>query len=403
VAACKLAIITSHPIQYYVPWFRHLVQETNIEIKVFFLWDFGVTQQLDSGFKQIIQWDIPLLDGYNHEFIPNISSDPGTHHFWGLQNLTLSQQVKLYQPDAVLLMCYNYASIYRFIWGWNTKQVPLLFRGDSHRLSPSHSLKDLLKRQWISQIFSRCGACLYVGAANYDYFRYHHVTENRLFFTPHAIDNDRFFAQAEVASQQAQAWKQELGICITDNVILFAGKFEHKKRPLDLLKAFVQADLNQVSLLFVGAGILEAELKAAAAQYDNIFVAPFQNQTLMPRTYAIADLVVLPSYGAGETWGLAINEAMCMARPAIVSSHVGCAQDLIEDGVNGLVFPAGDVQALTLALKRAFTDCKLSSDENRSRLAQWGKASQEKIRQYSYVQTSAGLLKALLYLDVIKK
>jgi glycosyltransferase involved in cell wall biosynthesis len=403
VAAYKLAIITSHPIQYYAPWFRYLVQETDIEIKVFFLWDFGVTQQLDAGFKQVIQWDIPLLDGYNHEFVPNISSDPGTHHFWGLQNPTLSQQVKLYQPDAVLLMCYNYASIYSFLWGWNKKQIPLLFRGDSHRLIPSHGIKDLIKRTWISQIFSRFNACLYVGKANYDYFRYHRVPTTHLFLTPHAIDNDRFFAQAEVASQQAQLWKQELGISITDNVILFAGKFEHKKRPLDLLKAFIQADLNQVSLLFVGAGILEAELKAAASQYANVFIAPFQNQTLMPRTYAIADLVVLPSYGSGETWGLAINEAMCIARPAIVSSHVGCAQDLIEDGVNGLVFPAGDVRALTLALQKAFGAYRSSSDENRSRLTQWGKASQEKIRQYSYAQTSLGLLEALLYLDVIKK
>jgi glycosyltransferase involved in cell wall biosynthesis len=403
VTTCKLAIITSHPIQYYAPWFRYLVQETDIEIKVFYLWNFGVTQQIDTGFKQIIQWDIPLLDGYNHEFVPNVSSTPGTHHFWGLQNPTLSQQVKLYQPDAVLLMCYNYASIYKFIWGWNTKQVPLLFRGDSHRLISSHRLKDLLKRQWISQIFSRFGACLYVGAANYDYFRYHLVAEKQLFFTPHAIDNDRFFAQAEMANQQANCWKQELGIPPTDLVILFVGKFELKKRPLDLLEAFIQANLDQVTLLFVGAGGLEAELQAAASQHTNIYVAPFQNQTLMPRTYAIADLVVLPSYGSGETWGLAINEAMCMARPAIVSSHVGCAQDLIEDGVNGMVFSAGDVQSLTLTLKKAFADDRSSSDETRSRLAKWGKASHEKIRQYSYAQTSAGLLKALLYLDVMKK
>jgi glycosyltransferase involved in cell wall biosynthesis len=403
VAVCKIAIITSHPIQYYAPWFRYLVQETNIQLKVFFLWNFGITKQLDNGFKQVIQWDIPLLDGYDHAFVPNISADPGTHHFWGLQNPTLLQQVKLYEPDAVLLMCYNYASIYKFIWSWNTKQVPLLFRGDSHRLIFSRSFKEWLKKQWISQVFSRFAACLYVGAANYEYFRYHYVTENRLFLTPHAIDNDRFFAQAEVAHQQAQIWKQELGISTTDHVILFAGKFENKKRPLDLLKAFIRADLKQVSLLFVGSGVLEAELKAATAQYANVFIAPFQNQTFMPRTYAIADLVVLPSYGTGETWGLAINEAMCMARPIIVSNHVGCAQDLIEDGVNGLIFPAGDVQALTLALTKAFADYKSSSDKAQSRLAQWGKAGQEKIRQYSYAQTSAGLLKALLYLDALKK
>jgi glycosyltransferase involved in cell wall biosynthesis len=392
VSVCKLAIVTSHPIQYYAPWFRHLAQSTEIEIKAFYLWDFGVTQQVDAGFKQLLQWDIPLLDGYNYEFVPNVSPNPGTHNFWGLQNPTLIQQLNSYQPDAVLLMCYNYASIQRLIWSWNTRQSPLLFRGDSHRSIPTNGIKSLVKRQLISQIFRRFAACLYVGKANHDYFRYHDVAENRLFFAPHAIDNDRFFAQTNIANQQAQLWKQELGIPPTDNVILFAGKFESKKRPLDLLTAFIQAKLDQVSLLFVGAGTLEPELQALADRHPNIYIAPFQNQTFMPRTYAIADLVVLPSYGSGETWGLAINEAMCMARPAIVSNHVGCAQDLIEPGINGLVFPAGDTNALANCLRQAFVD--------RSQLESWGVTSQQKIQQYSYIQTSEGLMNALKYLKL---
>jgi glycosyltransferase involved in cell wall biosynthesis len=382
VSVCKLAIVTSHPIQYYAPWFRHLAQSTDIEIKVFYLWDFGVTQQVD----------IPLLDGYSYEFVPNVSSNPGTHHFWGLQNPTLIDRVTAYQPDAVLLMCYNYASTYRLIWNWGTRQAPLLFRGDSHRLFPASGIKSLVKRLFINQIFRRFSAVLYVGTANYQYFRYHHVAEDRLFFAPHAIDNDRFLAQTEIANQQAQLWKQELGIPATDLVILFAGKFESKKRPLDLLAAFLKANLSEVSLLFVGAGTLEPELKAAADRHANIYIAPFQNQTMMPRTYAIADLVILPSYGAGETWGLAINEAMCMACPAIISSHVGCAQDLIEPGVNGLIFPAGDITALANCLQQAFVD--------RSQLSRWGIASHQKIRQYSYIQTSQGLVNALKYLKL---
>jgi glycosyltransferase involved in cell wall biosynthesis len=393
VTTCKIAIITSHPIQYYAPWFRHLAQLIDLEIKVFYLWDFGVTEQIDAGFKQSLQWDIPLLDGYSCEFIANTSANPGTHHFWGLQNPSLLDRVRAYQPSAVLLMCYNYASIHQFIWNWVLHPAPLLFRGDSHRLIPTSGIKSLLKQQLISQIFRRFAACLYVGKANYEYFRYHNVAKDRLFFTPHSIDNDRFFAQTKIANQQAQLWKQELGIPSTHQVILFAGKFESKKRPLDLLTAFTQANLNQVSLLFVGAGTLEPNLQAAAAQHPNIYIAPFQNQTLMPRTYASADLVVLSSYGSGETWGLAINEAMCMARPAIVSNHVGCAQDLIKPGVNGLIFPAGDTNALADCLQQAFA--------NRSQLANWGEAGQQHIRKYSYTQTSQGLLTALQYLGCI--
>jgi glycosyltransferase involved in cell wall biosynthesis len=384
----KLAIITSHPIQYYAPWFRYLTSNSNLEIKVFYLWDFGVTEQVDIGFNQAFQWDIPLLTGYEYEFVPNISSKPGVNHFWGLQNPSLVSQVKAYKPDAVLLMLYNYASIYRFLGSWNSRQTPLIFRGDSHRLLLSSGVKVWARRQFITQVYRRFNACLYVGKANYQYFRYHGVSANKLFFSPHAVDNDRFFSHTEIAKQQAIIWKQELGIPQDHAVILFAGKFDSVKRPLDLLQAFVKAKLDRVSLLFVGAGILEDQLKYQAAEQANIYFAPFQNQSLMPRTYAIADLVVLPSYS--ETWGLAINEAMCLSRPVIVSNHVGCAQDLVTVGKNGLVFPAGDVSALTLSLQQAFSD--------RERLQHWGEESSRIISQYSYPQASQGLHQALDYI-----
>jgi len=383
----KLAIISSHPIQYYAPWFRYLTSTTNLTIKVFYLWDFGVTQQVDPDFGKSIQWDIPLLSGYEYEFVPNVSHNPGVHNWLGLQNPSLVSQVKAYEPDAVLLMTYNYASIYSFLWNWDSHQIPLIFRGDSHRLLPPTALKAWARRQFISQIYRRFAACLYVGKANYHYFRYHSVPANNLFFSPHAIDNDRFFSQTEIAKQQAIIWQQELGIPQNHAVILFAGKLEQKKRPLDLLQAFLQANLDRVSLLFVGSGILEDELKSQAAGQANIYFAPFQNQSFMPRSYAIADLVVLPSYGQQETWGLAINEAMCLSCPVIVSNHVGCAQDLVHPGKNGLIFPAGDVSALALSLQEAFSD--------RQRLQNWGKESRSIISHYSYLQATQGLNQAL--------
>ncbi|MCY7323818.1 MAG: glycosyltransferase, partial [Phormidesmis sp. CAN_BIN36] len=124
-----------------------------------------------------------------------------------------------------------------------------------------------------------------------------------------------------------------------------------------------------------------------------IYMAPFQNQSLMPRTYAIASLVVLPSYGAGETWGLALNEAMCMARPVIASSHVGCEQDLINTHKNGLVFPAGDILALAHCLQDAFSD--------RIRLKRWGEESRHRISNYSYIQATDGLKSALLNMGLL--
>lgn len=387
----KLAIITSHPIQYYAPWFRFLAQRPGLELRVFYLWDFGVRQQRDQQFSQSIQWDIPLLEGYDFEWVDNISSRPGTSHFWGLQNPSLSAQVAAFGADAVLLMNYNYASLYRFISTWT--RSPLLFRGDSHRLVPDRGPKAWLKRQWISLIYGRFQALLYVGKGNYQYFQEHGVPEDRLFHCPHGIDNDRFMAQQVQAQADALCWKQALGIASEQRVILFAGKWIEKKRPLDLLRAFAEANLENVSLVFVGAGALAEPLQREAERIPGVYFAPFQNQSQMPRTYALADLVVLPSYGSGETWGLAINEAMAMGRAVLVSDHVGCAADLVCSGENGLVFRAGDRSSLVAALRMAF--------EEPDRLRLWGEAGLRRIQGFSYGQMTAGLERALVSLSKI--
>ncbi|MBE9175012.1 glycosyltransferase family 4 protein [Synechocystis salina LEGE 06155] len=387
----RIAVIASHPIQYYAPLFRWANQEQNLTLKVFYLWNFGITDQVDQGFKQTLKWDIPLLDGYDFEFVPNVSQDPGTHHTFGLQNPALTQRIFSFKPDIILLTAsYNYASIYQFLWQIRRLNIPIIFRGDSHRLIPETGIKARIKHLIISKIFQNFDACLYVGKANYDYFRFHGIKSNQLFFTPHAIDNQRFTITAEISSQ-AQGWKQQLGIPLDNKIILFAGKFEDKKRPLDLLKAFVQANLTKVSLLMVGAGNLELKIQEFVRHQphfgDRLFFAPFQNQSLMPRTYAVADLFVLPSYGSGETWGLAINEAMAMGLPVIVSSHVGCGPDLVKPYENGLIFEAGNINALTECLREAMQD----SD----RLKAWGKTSQTIIVNYSYANIIKGLKEAI--------
>jgi glycosyltransferase involved in cell wall biosynthesis len=382
----RLAIISTHPIQYYAPWYRNIARIQDLELKVFYLWDFGVTKQDDPGFDQSIQWDIPLLDGYDHAFIANVSRRPGTSHPRGLRNPGLVSEVGGYRPDVVLLMGYNFESLYRFLWEWG-KRTPILLRGDSHRLVHIRSATEIFRRALISLLFKRFSGFLYVGKANRHYYQYHGVPEFKLFFAPHAVDNERFASSLPESERSGRNWRRSLSIQDDRTVVLFAGKFEEKKRPHDLLTAFIQARANNSTLLFVGAGKLEGTLRHAAAGLQDVVFAPFQNQTQMPGVYAAADVLVLPSYGPSETWGLAINEAMCLGRPIIASTHVGCAQDLVRSGRNGLVFPAGDVRALTDALREALAD--------KGRLKNWGKESAEIVTAYTYQHATEGLLTAL--------
>ncbi len=387
----KLAIIATHPIQYYAPWFAWLARGP-LSLRVFYLWDSGVAEHFDKGFRRQVRWDVPLLEGYGYEFLRNRSPKAGTDHFFGLWNPDLLRRIADFRPSAVLLTSYNFASIAAFLLRWDAACAPLIFRGDSHRLVPRHGIRAAAKRKVLAQVFKRFAAVLYVGSANREYFILHDVPESRLFHSPHAVDILRFTASRPLAESDGADWKRSLGIPVRNRVVLFAGKFEEKKRPLDLLQAFVGAQLAGVSLLFVGSGPLEQRLRQSAGSHPGVFFAPFQNQSMMPRTYAAADLLVLPSFGPNETWGLAVNEAMCMGRPVVVSTHVGCAVDLVIPGETGLVFEAGDVQALRAALENAFGDP--------ARLRCWGDNASRRIRAFSYEAATAGLMAALSSLGI---
>ena len=119
-----------------------------------------------------------------------------------------------------------------------------------------------------------------------------------------------------------------LGIEPSDPVVLFAGKLEPKKQPGFLLQAWHDLGDPKSHILIVGSGPEEQDLRRKWANVPGVHFLGFQNQLKMPVVYRMADVFCLPSAGPGETWGLAINEALASGTPCIVSDRTGCAQDM---------------------------------------------------------------------------
>ena len=105
----RLAIIVSHPIQYYSPLFACLSKSEYLKIKVFYSFDPSVITY-DYGFKKNIEWDIPLLEDYDYLFVKNISKKPGSHHYFGLDNPQLIHEIEGWNPDALLVYGWKYKS-----------------------------------------------------------------------------------------------------------------------------------------------------------------------------------------------------------------------------------------------------------------------------------------------------
>ncbi len=379
----KLAIVLSHPTQYYSPWFAWMAAHAAVELRVFYLWDFGVTQRHDHQFGKTFAWDRDLLSGYAHEFVPNRAADPGTHHFGGLDNPTLGARIREWKPDATLVFGYNYKTHLRFIFG---ARGPLIFRGDSHLID--HPPPRLVKRWLLRLLYSRFAAITYVGQANRDYFRAFGVPESRLHFAPHCVDTQHFTA-TPVLRTQATELRERLSLG-DRRVVLFAGKLVPAKQPRPLLEAFIQLAPKDAALVFVGEGEELATLQATAKARADVVIRflPFANQSEMPVRYLLADLFVLPSKGLYETWGLAVNEAMHLGVPCLVSNRVGCQRDLVTDGETGWVFPAADPAALVPALGRALRDLATKPEVIRAAVA-------ERIAHYTYAQATEGLLQAM--------
>jgi glycosyltransferase involved in cell wall biosynthesis len=350
----KLAIIATHPVQYSAPIFRALASHDLLDVRVYYTWSQTASgEQADRGFGRTIRWDIPLLEGYAHEFVPNIANRPGPDRFWGLRNPTLIGNIERWSPDALLVYGWNsfaHLQVLRHFSGL----VPILFRGDSTLLDPQPPLRALARRALLSWVYRYIDVALAVGRNSHDYFKWCGLPSERIVFAPHSIDIVRFSNENASHVEQARAWRRELAIAESSIAIVFAGKLQEKKNPMLLLDAFMRLN-DRSHLIFVGSGELESRLRERAGCCPNIHFLPFQNQSLMPAVYRLADLFVLPSCGPGETWGLALNEAMASNCAVAVSSRVGAAADLVRDRANGWVFESGNLVALVNILREAAT------------------------------------------------
>lgn len=372
----KLAIITTHPIQYYAPLFKTLNSRGIIDVKVFYTWSQSEEgAKFDPGFGKKIEWDIPLLEGYDYTFVKNISTKPGSNHFKGIINPTLNPEIEEWKPDALLVIGWNFQSHLKCMRYFH-KKIPILFRGDSTLLAEQWGFRLIFRTLYLRWIYRYIDYALYVGTNNKLYFLRHGVKEKKLVFAPHAVDNERFFENDNSYTNAALIWRKSLGINRNDIVFLFAGKLEYKKDPDLLIKAFKKIFNAGIHLIILGNGPLEKKLKRKYSDNSNLHFVDFQNQSLMPIAYRLSDVLVLPSKGPIETWGLCVNEAMACSRSIIVSDSCGCGIDLVKDNFNGYIFRRGNLK--DLVKKMTFII------KNKSRFGEMGNNSLQVIKDWSF-------------------
>jgi glycosyltransferase involved in cell wall biosynthesis len=370
----RLAIVVTHPIQYYVPIYRTLQAEFGIDCHAFFASDHSVRGGVDRGFGVAVKWDVPLLEGYESTFLPNRPLPLRPRRFFSYRSPSLGGAIRRGGFDALLVSGYDVAFYWQAIVAARRAGVPVLLRGDNTdvaRTSPRPWWKRAARAALLGRLYTRyVSAGLAVGGYMARHFTAHGMPPERVFRSPHCVDNDAFRNAAAAAAPQRDALRRRLGLAGCDAVALFCGKVVGVKDPFVLTDALARMTRRRsVGLLVVGDGELRQAMEArvAAAGIGAYAFVGFKNQGELAAYYTAADFLVLPS--KGESWGLVVNEAMNCARPAIVSDRVGCADDLVFPGETGYVFPAGDAQALAGAMDRIVGDPVLRETMGRNAAA----------------------------------
>ena len=391
----RVTAVLTHPVQYYAAWFRWIHANVRaIDLHVVY-GSAPTPEQQGAGFDRAFAWDIPLTDGYTSTIVraarPSDRFDAG--HFRGLDVPEIGDAIGRTNPHVVVVFGWYSITLTRAIRAARRLQVPVLYHGDSNLQSAPPGWRRvpwLTKTRWLLSQFS---AGLAVGVRSAAFLRYFGVPDDRIFQTPHCVDNDRF---AEAASWRRDAdrrgeIRQAYGIPSGAFVVLFAGKLESKKRPVDLVNALTTlAAMPPVPhLLIAGSGPLEPAVREAA---ERLGVActhlGFVNQSDIPRVYAAADCLALPS-DARETWGLVVNEALAAGLPCVVSDEAGCAPDLAgaaTGGVYATAEPTERVPNLAAALASVRDRLRAGHD--------FTAACQTRAASYSFERAATGLERA---------
>jgi glycosyltransferase involved in cell wall biosynthesis len=357
----KLVYFLSHPIQYISPLLQELAKEVDLE--VYYYSDVSIKGGIDKGFGKAIQWDTPLLEGYNSNFLKNYSKSNSMNcKFSDALNFGVWNVLRKSKSKIVLVNSWSYGTDLMIIFsGWLFgKKVWLRSENPLHKeiVQPKYKqiLKKIILKHFVFKFF--IDKFLYIGSESKKNYIYFGVSEKDLIHTPYCVDNDKFQKINSDLNKNSSLIKEELHLPTNKKIILFCGKYIDVKRPLDLVKAFNKKSFENATLVLVGEGELRKSIENYIKDYniENVILTGFVNQSEIVKYYSVADLFVLCS--EMETWGLAVNEAFNFQIPCVVSDNCGCSKDLLFEGINGYTYKTGNIEELSYKMNMALNSNK---------------------------------------------
>lgn len=385
----KCYFFAPHPVQYHSGIYRELGKLECIDLTVFYEDDIGIKPFFVEEFNHEIKWDIDLLEGYSYGFIKNYNKTP-KGGFFARVNFGIVYKILGGKPDVVIFNGYVNISDWLIYFTSKLSRTKIVFRGEATLRGNEEvgCLRQKLKRLFLKSWLKGCDAVMYSCTGNKTYWEYYGVGESKMFPIPCAVDNDFFRRERQKYSSLNSRIRNELGIDDDDFVILFAARFTTRKRPLDLLEAITTIHNHNITVLFVGDGVVRKNIEEFVENNNlkAIFVG-FKNQAEISKFYSIADLdIVISDYDPSPK---SMNEAMNFELPILVTDIVGTGCDLVKDGENGYIVKVGDIEEIAKKIDYL--------NKNRVIAKNMGKKSLAIVNEWTFEKDAEYIEKAIQY------
>ena len=288
------------------------------------------------------------------------------------------------QPDALIINSYShFDALACLAWARTNRKIAVCATDSRAEDHPRRPFKEAIKRRLVRQF----DAGLVAGTPHVSYLASLGVPEACIALGCDVVDNDYF-------AREADAWRKRPrpdlpGLADPAPFFLVSARFISKKNLPGLLEAYARyhaASPDPWRLVLLGDGPLRNVLEQQATAFPSVTFAGFQQIDVLPAYYAHASAFVLPS--TTEQWGLVVNEAMASGLPVLVSNRVGCAPDLVDEGVNGWTFDPYDIGAMAEALARL---ASLPAEEHTA----MGEASRRIVADWGLEHYASGALQAV--------
>lgn len=350
----RLGVVFTHPTQHHAPLWRKLNEQPGVSVKAFYLCNenqVGGDRHLGSSEP----WDVDLVGGYECEFLKTWKGKIADKIDKNLFNPGLLSRLTQQNVDAVFLPSFFTPSYRLAVLLCKLRGIPLIMQNDATIITDDRY--DRLRKVALSALypsmFGLADHWISSGDHNEIYLRHYGVPLEKMVRGCYPVDRDRFEQAISSRPDEIQQIRRQL--CWNDDTVLygFVGKYIDRKNPFEFIDAIAKAHQTDPRIrgIMIGGGELKPAIEERLASLNGeVINVGFVNQSKLPLHYAALDVFV--SSSRIDPHPLVVSEGMAAGCPAIISDRCGNwgYRDTVVHRYNGLVYPSGDVNALSEAI-----------------------------------------------------